>query len=94
MCFCAFGMGADGVLSLDVVVNAESFPIWTADGVVVSGLCPCWLAISEFCCGDTITIMLADGVVQFTTEDAADWVMWSAAMEKGLVVRRRLATMG
>ena len=87
-------MGADGVLSPDVVVNAEFFPIRTADGVVVSGLRPCWLAVSEFRCGDTIAIMLADGVVQFTAEDAADWVTWSAAMEKGLVVRRHLATMG
>ena len=70
------------------------FPIGTTDGVIVNGLRPHWLAISKFCCGDTITIMLADGVVQFTTEDAADRVMWSAAMGKGLVVRRRLATIG
>ena len=84
MCFSTVGMRANGVGSTDVIVDADFLPIWGTDGVV-GNLRPRRLAVSEFCCSSSVAVMFADGVVQFTADDAANLVTRFAAMRKWLV---------
>ena len=73
VCLCTIGMRACGILAADVVIDANFFPIWSTEGSV-GNLCPCWLAIREFCNGASVSVVFADRVVQFTAEYAADRV--------------------
>lgn len=92
MCSCSLGMRTDGVGASNAVVDADFFPVWSTNGGI-DDLRPGRLAVREFCRCVPIVVMLVDGMTQLTTEDAANWVMVSAALRKWLaVVARGLST--
>jgi hypothetical protein len=78
-------MGAGSAGSPDVVINADLFPVWSTEATI-GDLGPGRFAIREFCRCATVVIVLANGMVQFTAEDAADRVTLSAALRKWLVM--------
>ena len=94
MCLSAVGVRAGGIGSPDVVDDANFFPVRGADSVVGS-LCPRRFSVCKFCWRVPVAVMLADGMVQFTAEDAAELVTWrSAAVRKWLVVNGGPSTAG
>ena len=73
MKFPTISMRAGGIWSMYVKVDTDFLPVLSTEGAVGS-FCPTWFAIGKFRCGASITVMFADGVVKFTTEDAANRV--------------------
>ena len=89
VCPCAVGMCTDDGDATDIEVDADWFTVWGAEAAI-GDFCPGRFAIREFRSCVAVAVMFADGVVWFTTEDAADRVMQFAALQKQLLIIDRV----
>ena len=86
MCPGAIRVGADGIASANVIIDAEFLAVWHAEAAI-GDLSPGGLAVRELCWQVTIAVVFPNWVAQLTAEDAAEWVTTqsSAALRKWLM---------
>ena len=86
VCSGAVGVGADNIVASDVEIDADLFTVWGTE-TTVGDFCPSRFAVWKFNFDRiSIVVVFRDGMIEFTTEDAAGWVTRSAALRKRLAV--------